>query len=135
MCMCGVQRKTLLPFPTQLFRRKSDPAGALPIPFTQGLGGSLVQSTLLTVIFTNPTATLLYYRSRLAFATMNRSQSGNTFGKSAAIAGVVCAGARCEISVCSRDKARLSSLSLPVSFRSSSACRFVSFRICRGVAE
>lgn len=70
--MCGVKRKSLLPYPTQLWGvffvcRKSDSAGALPIPFTQGLGGSLVQSALLTVISPNPTATLLYYRSRLAF--------------------------------------------------------------------
>lgn len=85
MCMCGVERKSLLHIPHPVFCRKSDSAGELlPIPFTQGLGGSLVQSTLLTVIFTNPTATLLYYRSRMAFAPTNRFRSGNNVAKKCA---------------------------------------------------
>lgn len=121
MCTCEVERKSLFPLPTQLFCRKSDSAGALPIPFTQGLGGSLVQSTLLTVIFTNPTVTLHYYCSRLAFATTTRFRSGYYAAKSALIVDVARDGARFEISVCFRDKARLSTLSLPVSFRSSAA--------------
>lgn len=71
--------------PHPVFCRKSDSAGELlPIPFTQGLGGSLVQSTLLTVIFTNPTATLLCYRSRIAFAPTNRFRSGNNVAKKCA---------------------------------------------------
>lgn len=58
-----------------------------------------MHSTLLTVIFTNPSATLLHYRTRLPFATMNRVQPGNNVAKSALIADVVCGGAGFVISV------------------------------------
>ena len=90
-----------------------------------------MQSTLLTVIFTNPTATLLYYRSRLVFATVNRFRCGNNVGKSALVAD--CrqrVGARCEMSVCWRDKAWLS-LSLAVSVGPVAACHSAPF--LRGV--
>lgn len=72
------QEEGTYPFPTRpaTRRRKSAPAGAQNI--THGLGGSLVQSTSLTVISSNPTPLLLlYYRSSHAFAMANRSRSGN----------------------------------------------------------
>lgn len=68
MCMCGLHS-----FPTQLFfltppHTESQlqllqllQPPALPIPLAQGLGGSLVHSTLLPVIFANPTSTVLLH--------------------------------------------------------------------------
>lgn len=47
---------------------EESPSTQLPTPVTQGLGDSRVPGTLVTVIFTNPTATLLDRSSRIAFA-------------------------------------------------------------------
>lgn len=111
-------------------------------PFQPRIRRQSCASTLLTVICTNPTATLLYYPHPHPppFASHLRTRTRFHLGKlcrqkTALIADVACGGARCESRPCPRDKARLrlNTLSLPRLFpEQRRACRCVSFRISRG---
>ena len=114
-------------------------------PFQPGIRRQSCASTLLTVICTNPTATLLCYppSSSLPFASRLRTRTRFHLGKlcrqkkkTALLADAACGGARCESAACPGDKARLrlsNTVAPPprLSPEQRRACRCVSFRLSR----